>query len=109
MAVTTELPISESELRFAVCEVAARHPVQRIELFGSRALGTAGPESDIDLLVKFLPGARVGLFEMGALQQDLEERLGRRVDLVSRAAVERSSNPYKRRSILSAPITLYAR
>ena len=80
-----------------------------MEVFGSVARGEAGQDSDVDLLVEFLPGARAGLFEMGALKEDLEDRLGCRVDLLSRRAVERSRNPYRRRAILANPITLYAR
>ena len=60
-------------------------------LFVSRASARSYSGSDVDLLVEFLPGARVGLLEMGGLKEDLEERLGCTVDLVSRAAVERSS------------------
>jgi len=90
----------------AVCE---KQPVARVQAFGSLVSGVPHAESDVDLLVEFLPGARVGLLEMGALKEDLEERLGCSVDLVSRVAVERSRNPYRRRSILSAPMTVYAR
>ena len=46
---------------------------------------------------------------MGAMKEDLEERLGCSVDLVSRAAVEKSHNPDRRRSILAAPTLVYAR
>jgi predicted nucleotidyltransferase len=56
-----------------------------------------------------MPAASAGLFEMGALKEDLEERLGCRVDLLSRRAVERSRNPIRRRAILASPVTLYAR
>lgn len=89
-----------------VCE---SHMVARLEVFGSRADGTARADSDVDLLVEFLPDAKVGLFEMGALQDALEQRLGCRVDLLSRQAVEKSRNAYRRRAILAAPVALYAR
>jgi hypothetical protein len=42
------------------------------------------------------------------LKEDLEQQLGVAVDLLSRPAVERSRNPYRRRSILADPITVYA-
>jgi predicted nucleotidyltransferase len=71
--------------------------------------GVPRERSDVDLLIEFLPGARIGLLEMGALKEELEERLGCSVDLVSRAAVERSRNPHRRRAILAAPLTVYAR
>jgi predicted nucleotidyltransferase len=46
---------------------------------------------------------------MGALQDDLEQTLGCRVDLLSRRAVETSRNILRRRSILANPVTIYAR
>ena len=62
----------------------------RVEVFGSVGRGTPHAGSDVDLLVEFLPEATPGLFEMGSLKEDMEERLGCRVDLLSRRAVERS-------------------
>lgn len=100
---------SVPQLREAVNSICAEHAVARLELFGSRAAGITRADSDVDLLVEFLSGSNVGLFEMGALQDALQERLGCRVDLLSRSAVERSRNPYRRRSILARPVTLYAR
>jgi predicted nucleotidyltransferase len=44
-----------------------------------------------------------------SLKEELEERLGCPVDLLSRPAVERSRNPYRRRSILENLISVYAR
>ena len=95
-------------IRELVGPLCALHSVARMEVFGSVAAGTARADSDVDLLVEFLPGARPGLLEMGGLKEDLEERLGRPVDLLSRTAVEHSRNPYRRRSILSSPVTVYA-
>lgn len=95
-------------LRAAVAPVCKHHSVARMELFGSRATGQARTDSDFDFLVEFLPQANAGLFEMGGLKEDLEQQLGVAVDLLSRPAVERSRNPYRRRSILAAPITVYA-
>jgi predicted nucleotidyltransferase len=67
----------------------------RVQAFGSLVNGVPHAGSDIDLLVEFQPNTRIGLLEMGALKEDLEERLGCSVDLVSRAAVEKSRNPYR--------------
>jgi hypothetical protein len=80
-----------------------------VDVFGSTARGEARPNSDVDLLVEFLPESDLGLFELGSLKEDLEERLGRRVDILSRQAVERSRNPYRRRSILADRVNIYAR
>ena len=82
--------VSEAAGREAVRAVCEEHPVARLELFGSRAEGHGGTDSDVDLLVEFIPGSDPGLLEMGALQQALERKLGVHVDLLSRRAVERS-------------------
>ena len=80
-----------------------------MEVFGSVARGEARPDSDVDLLIEFTPGSQVGLLEMGAIREDLEAALGRPVDLLSKRAVERSRNPYRKKSILSAPVSIYVR
>lgn len=109
MSTAAKKRLSLAGLRAAVRTVCEAHPVARLELFGSRAEGTACEGSDVDLLVEFLPDAKPGLFEMGALQEALEQRLGCGVDLLSRRAVEKSRNPYRRRAILAHPVALYAR
>ncbi|WP_395740979.1 nucleotidyltransferase family protein [Prosthecobacter sp.] len=100
----SDLPTLIASIR----DVCQCHAVSRMELFGSRASGQARDDSDYDFLVEFLPHANAGLLEMGGLKEDLEEQLGHPVDLLSRAAVERSRNPYRRRTILTAPVTVYA-
>ncbi|MGH7956743.1 MAG: nucleotidyltransferase family protein [Opitutaceae bacterium] len=102
-------PPSLAYLREAIRPICEAHAVARIEIFGSLAEGTAHPGSDVDLLVEFVPGANAGLFEMGALQEALTERLGCRVDLLSRRAVEKGRNLFRKRAILAHPIMLYAR
>jgi len=106
---TFTLPPPLDEIRVGVRAVCENRRVARVELFGSVARGVARAGSDVDLLVEFLPESDAGLFEMGALKEDLEERLGCRVDLVSRRAVERSRNPIRRAAILTHPIPVYVR
>lgn len=100
---------SLDEIRVGVRAVCENRRVARVDLFGSLARGVPRVGSDVDLLVEFLPESDAGLFEMGALKEDLEERLGCRVDLVSRRAVERSRNPIRRAAILKHPIPVYVR
>lgn len=83
-----------------------RFGVTRLEAFGSFASGAARGESDVDLLVTFKPGVALGL-ELVALQQALEEILGRHVDLLSRESVERSPNKYFRRFALQHTEPIY--
>ena len=92
----------------AIRPLCERHAVARLGVFGSQATGQARTDSDVDFLVEFLPNTHAGLLKMGGLKEDLEQHLGRPVDLLSRAAVELSRNPYRRRSILAAPVTVYA-
>ena len=67
--------------RTAMIAAAQRHRTHNLRVFGSVARGTAQLASDIDLLVDTLPGAT--LFDLGALQVELEELLGARVDLLT--------------------------
>ena len=62
VAMGSSLPCSLSlaGLRAAVRPVCERHPVSRLEIFGARAEGTALANSDVDLLVEFLPDANPG-------------------------------------------------
>ncbi|MBX3372614.1 MAG: nucleotidyltransferase domain-containing protein [Phycisphaeraceae bacterium] len=89
-----------------LAELCERRHVARLELFGSFVAGAATPESDLDILVTFEPGARVGL-GIVALQQELEALFGRPVDLLTRDSVERSANKYFRRFALRRTEPLY--
>jgi uncharacterized protein len=70
-----------------------RHGVGRLELFGSAARGDFNPaDSDLDFFVEFAdPGWKGSFKRYMGLKLDLEEMLGRSVDLVELAAVK---NPY---------------
>lgn len=63
-----------------ILRVAAQHGAQKVRVFGSAARGDAGPDSDLDFLVEFEEGR--SLLDVTALWQDLEELLGRKVDIV---------------------------
>jgi len=67
--------------RDAVIALAVNHGAQKPRVFGSVVRGEAGPESDIDLLVKMEEGR--SLFDLSALVLDLQELLGVKVDVVS--------------------------
>ena len=63
--------------------------VATISIFGSVARNEAGPESDIDILVEYLPGKEGGYFSFAQLQRELEQMLNCRVDLATLAALRR--------------------
>lgn len=75
---TAELPFPRDELA-ALCR---RHHIRRLSLFGSALKGAAGPDSDVDLLVEFVPGEEPGLIGLAGIEIELSRLLGgRRVDL----------------------------
>ena len=67
--------------RDRIVQIAASHRAYNLRIFGSVARGEYDDESDIDFLVELGPGC--GLLEYGALVRELEELLGRKVDVVS--------------------------
>ena len=67
--------------RQTIREIVARHLARNARVFGSVARGDDSDDSDMDVLVDPMPGAT--LLDLGALQIELEETLGLRVDLLS--------------------------
>jgi predicted nucleotidyltransferase len=78
--------------------------VQELALFGSALTSDFGEESDIDLLVTFQPGARVGFLTLARMQRELAQILGRKVDLVPKGGLK----PIIRESVLANARVLYA-
>jgi len=79
-----------------------RH-VRRLDLFGSRAKGTADGDSDVDLLVEFEPGHTPGLIGFIELEEELAALLGKKVDLVSSGGL----SPYLKEEIMRTRSPLY--
>jgi predicted nucleotidyltransferase len=74
-------------VRFAMDRVrlaafCRKHRIRELSFFGSVLRDDFGPESDVDVLVEFEPGARVTLFRLSAMEDELAGVLGRKVDLV---------------------------
>ena len=62
-------------------EYCAGQPIMRLSVFGSALRDELTPESDIDLLVEYLPEAKIGYFELAQQEIDLSELIGWKVDL----------------------------
>ncbi len=79
-----------------IAEYFKTQPVVKAWLFGSYARGEETEDSDVDLLVKFDRSLPIGLLAYVRIHRDLEEKLGRKVDLVEegtlRPAVEMTAN-----------------
>ena len=88
-------------------EFCERWEVAELALFGSAVRADFGAGSDVDVLVSFPAGVRWGLREWVKMEEELEQIFGRPVDLVSRAAVERSPNYIRRRHILGSLERVY--
>ena len=80
-----------------------------LSLFGSILRDDFHEDSDIDILVVFAPTANWGLLDHAQMQEELEALLSRRVDLISKRAIERSSNWIRRQEILSTAQTIYVK
>jgi len=88
----------------ALAEVCRRYGVKELSLFGSAVRGKMGPDSDIDIMVEFEPGVRVGLIKFESLVDELAALAGRRVDLVTK----RGLKPWVRTEVLKDLRVIYA-
>jgi predicted nucleotidyltransferase len=91
---------SISEQRDEILRVAARHGAGNVQLFGSVARGEETPERDIDFLVD-VTGPTTPWFP-GSLTADLEQLLGKRVQVV----IRRSLSPLIREAVLREAVPL---
>jgi uncharacterized protein len=89
-----------STKREDILRTAKEYGASNVRVFGSVARGEADAESDIDLLVDMEPGRT--LFDLGGLLMDLQDLLGRDVDVVT----EKSLNERIRECVLREAIPL---
>lgn len=94
------LPPSLANQHDAIMRLARRHGATNLRLFGSAARGEEREDSDLDLLVEMEPGR--SLLDHVALKQDLEDLLGREVDVVT----EQSLHPRIRERVLREAVSL---
>lgn len=84
-----------ADKRDEILRLAELHGARNVRVFGSVARGEAGPDSDVDFLVD-MPRGRT-LLDLVGLWQDLEELLGKKVDVV----VDGGINPHRAERILA--------
>ena len=90
----------------SIADFCQRNSIRRLALFGSVLRDDFTPESDVDVLVEFEPGARVGLAFI-TMQDELSNILGRRVDMSTFEGVEGSRNWLLRAEILDSAEVVY--
>lgn len=96
---SVELPMEK------IAELCRLYQVHELSVFGSVLRPDFRPDSDVDFLVEFEPGAPVGLLAYCALQNQLAELVNRRVDLVAKVGLKLPI----RDSVLASARVIYAR
>jgi predicted nucleotidyltransferase len=90
--------------RDALAAICRRYHIRRLSLFGSTLKGSDRPDSDVDLLVGFQPGAKPSLLTMASIEVELSSLLGgRKVDLRTAQDLRR----YFREEVVRAAETQY--
>ena len=87
--------MAPQDIENIVVDILTKHDASRIAIFGSRARGDATQESDLDVLVHFARAK--SLLSLVAIERELTERLGIKVDLMTEASI----SPHLRQRIES--------
>lgn len=93
-------PVVPEALAERIHQLGERFGVRNIRVFGSFARGEAGPDSDLDLVVEYVPGK--GGFAFVEFCEEAETLLGRKVDVVT----EKSLPPLIRDKVLAQAVRL---
>ncbi len=96
-----EIEISENRL----VELCQKWKVAELSLFGSILHDDFGPDSDIDVLVSFMPDAPWSLWDLMEMKEQLEVLFSRKINLVEKEALR---NPWRKREILNTYKVVYA-
>lgn len=86
--------------RDEILRIARSHGATRVRVFGSFARGTAHQSSDIDFLIDLEPSR--DLFDLASIKVELEDLLGREVDVLTEAGVSR----YIRKKVVREAVPL---
>lgn len=87
----------------AIRDYCERQPVRRLSLFGSVLRDDFTDDSDIDMLVEYIPGAKVTLLDMAQQEIDLGAIIERKVDLRTPNELSR----YFRQQVIDTAVPIY--
>jgi uncharacterized protein len=90
--------------RGQITKFCKTHHIRKLSLFGSVLRDDFSENSDVDILVEFEPGQRVGFLKLAGMELELTEIIGRRIDLRTPAELSR----YFRQDVLAAAEVQYA-
>ena len=91
---------SIGQIKSKINKILKKHGVVRAGIFGSYARGEQNEKSDIDILIQ--PSENMSLLDLSGLKIELEENLGRKVDLVSYKYI----HPYLKERILESEMRI---
>ncbi len=105
--------MTKPKIRLPKAELAAfceRWQITKLALFGSVVSDDEdfGPQSTVEVIARFGPNARHGLFALNRMERELAELLAREVHLVSWRGLEHSAGPHHRKRILDSVQVVYA-
>lgn len=90
-----------------IADFSRKWKITELSLFGSVLRDDFRSDSDVDVLVTFSRDAEWSLLDHMAMEEELSAIFGRKVDLVSRKAIERSANYIRRNAILETAQPYY--
>lgn len=100
------------QIKKIVEPIARQYGLKAVYLFGSYARGTATEKSDVDLLIDTSGTSLKSLFSLGGLYCELEDAMGKRIDLITVSALEQEvrmpSESDFRESVRREQVNVYA-
>jgi len=105
------MPTKTKRLRIPrkkIADFCKRWKVSEFAIFGSALRADFRPDSDIDVLVSFAPGAKVPLCDMVPMQDELKQIFSRDVDLISKRGLETSRKYLRHKAILKSAQVIHA-
>jgi len=94
-----KIPIPASQ----IADFCRRNQIRQLSIFGSVLREDFRPDSDVDVLVEFEPGAQIGFMALGRMQDELSKLLQHLVDLVPKKELK----PVIREAVLSSAEVVY--
>jgi predicted nucleotidyltransferase len=92
-----------------IADFCRRWSIATLEVFGSVLRDDFRPDSDVDFIAKYLPEAHWSLLDRVHMKHELEDMLGREVDLLNRRALEHGRQNSRAAAILAEAQLVYAR
>lgn len=101
------MDMSKEEIKQAIREAIENDPnkedIFKVALFGSHTYGTPRHDSDVDVLIEFRPGSRIGFFRFFDTRENFEKYVGKKIDLLTPQALSK----YFRNEVLERAETIY--